>query len=177
MSRDFYEFCYKEYNSELEEAEKLYQKVGIMLVVLPVLTSVVVKLGRYDLLGMLFARIDVFIYYCSCCAALLLIAIGIFWAVLCVYPRKYKRIGDLGGWKNWRDKYEEYIKKAKADDKIDEVMMKEICPRLAEAQTKNAPINEKRRKCFQKSVLIASYAIIPIAIQGIFYLLLKIQGL
>ncbi|GAH37164.1 unnamed protein product, partial [marine sediment metagenome] len=58
--------------TELDEAEKLYQKVGVMLIVLPVLSSLVVKLGRVNLLDQLFSRIDVFIYYLSFCVSLLL---------------------------------------------------------------------------------------------------------
>lgn len=176
MSRDFYELCYDQYKTELDEADKLYQKVGVMLIVLPVLSSVVVKLGRADLFGQLFTRVDVFIYYLASCLSLLLIAVSVVFAILCVCPRKYKRLGDLGGWQDWKEKYEEYIKKTKANETVDEAMMKEICPRLADAQTKNAPINEKRRQYFQKSVLVASFTTVPIAIQALFYLLLKIQG-
>ena len=83
----------------------------------------------------------------------------------------------MEGWKDWREKYEEYIKEANSNETVDEAMMREICPRLANAQTKNAPMNEKRRKYFQKSVLAASITTIPIAVQAIFYLLLKIQGI
>jgi len=176
MSRDFYELCYDQYKTELDEADKLYQKVGVMLIVLPVLSSVVVKLGRVDLFGQLFTRVDVFIYYLASCLSLLLIAVSIVFTILCAYPRKYKRIGDLVGWQDWKERYEKYIKEIKANETVGEVMMKDICPRLADAQTKNAPINEKRRKYFQKSVLTASLATASIAIQALFYLFLKIQG-
>lgn len=175
-SRDFYELCYDQYKAELDEAEKLYQKVGIMLIVLPVLSSLVVKLGRVDLLGQLFTRIDVFIYYLASFISLLLIAISVAFAIFCVYPRKYKRLGDLGDWQDWKEKYEAYIRKINANETIDEAMMRDICPRLADAQTKNAPINEKRRQYFQKSVLLASLTTVPITIEAFFYLLLKIQG-
>jgi len=174
-SRSFYELCYDPYKTELDEAEKLYQKVGVMLIILPVLSSLVVKLGRIDLLGQLFSRIDIFIYYLSFCISLLLIAVSVTFAIFCVFPRKYKRLGDLGDWQDWKEKYEAYIKKINANETIDEAMMRDICPRLADAQTKNAPINEKRRRYFQKSVLLASLTTVPIAIEAFFYLLLKIQ--
>ena len=176
MNRHFYELCYDQYKTELDEAEKLYQKVGVMLIVLPVLSSVIVKLGRVDLLDQLFICNEVFIYYLACCLSLLLILLSVVFAILCVCPRKYKRLGDLGGWQNWKEKYEEYVKTANLYETVDEALVRDICPRLADAQTKNAPINEKRRQYFQKSVLVASLAAVQIAIQAFFYLLLEIQG-
>ena len=176
MSQEFYKFCYDQYKIELDEAEKLYQKIGIMLIVLPVLASVIVKLGRVYLFGLLFTRIDVFIYYLASCASLLLVGVSIGYAISCVYPRKYKRLENLQEWQEWKEKYEKYIKDADKKETIDEAMMRDICPRLAGAQTKNAPINEKRRQYFQKSVRAASIATVPIGIQAVFYLLLKIQG-
>ncbi len=176
MSRVFYEICYDQYKIELEEAEKLYQKVAIVFIVLPVLVGATVKMGRIDLLSQLFLRVDIFLYYLSCITSWILIGISAAFAIICVIPRNYKRIGDMEGWHDWRKRYRKYIDESKSKETVDGAMLRDICPKLADAQTRNASVNEKRRKCFQKSILIAGISIVCIALQGILYLILKLES-
>lgn len=177
MSRNFYELCYDQYKTELYEAEKLYQKVAIVFIILPVLVGATVKIGRVDLFNRLFLRIDIFLYYFSCITSWILIGISVTFALICVIPRSYKRIGNMEGWQDWRKRYQKYIEESKSEETVDDAMIRDICPKLADAQTENAPINERRRKCFQKSILFAGISILFIALQGIFYLILKLENI
>lgn len=176
-SKAFYELCYDQYKIELEEAEKLYQKISILLVLIPVAGSISVSLGRTDLVVKMFERVDIFLFHTSFLAAWFMLAIGTAFSLLCVIPRTYKRIGDMEGWRDWKNKYQKYIEDSNNKEDIEEALIRDICPKLADAQTKNAPINEKRRKYFQKAVLFASISLIPLALQAISYFLLKLQGI
>ena len=51
MSRDFFNICHEQYMQEMSESQHIYQKAGIMLVVIPLLATVVVKLARLDVLS------------------------------------------------------------------------------------------------------------------------------
>ena len=177
-SRDFYELCYDQYKVELDEAEKLYQKVAIVFIILPILVGATVKIGRIDLLKPehFFTQIDIFLYYFWCATSWVLIGISVAFALLCVIPCSYKRIGDMEGWHDWRKRYQKYIEESEAKETVDNAMIRDICSKLADAQTRNAPINEKRRKYFRKSILLAGISTIFIALQGLFYLILKLEG-
>lgn len=182
MSRDFYELCYDQYKNEMAEAESLYQKAGIMLIVIPLIGSLMAALGRLDLLNHLFTRIDVFIFYLSFTVATSALAVSTFFVFLFVCPRSdYKTLASMDVWQNWRKEYKEFLEKQKqthkSDDAIDVAMFENICPRLAEAQPTNSKINEKRRKNFQRSVKTAAVAMAATGIQALFALFLNIQGI
>jgi len=173
-SKDFYELCYDQYKIELEEAEKLYQKISVLLILIPVIGGISVSLGRCDLI-LRISETVVFLYYFSFFMAWCSLSVSTAYSILCVIPRTYKRINDMEGWQDWRKRYQKYIDESGKNETVDDALVREICPKLADAQTKNVPINEKRRKYFQKAVFGASLSIIPIAFQAIFFCLLKIQ--
>ncbi len=175
-SREFYDLCYDQYKLELEEAEKLYQKVAIVFIVLPLLIGATVQIGRIDLLGRIL-RIDVFFYYISCLVAWILIGISATFAILCVIPRSYKRINDMEDWGDWRKRYQKYIEESQTKETVDEAMMRDISLKLADAQTNNAFINERRRRYFQKSIFIIGISTYFLALQGICYLIFRIEGI
>ena len=86
----------------------------------------------------------------------------------------------MNEWQQWRKKYENYLSKKEDNsdrDTVDDVMLRVITPKLAEAQANNAPINERRRQYFHWCVLMGSLSIIPVSMQAFFYLLLKLQGI
>ena len=175
-SKEFYTLCYDQYKIELEEAEKLYQKISILLILIPIIGGISVSLGRTDIVVRLFERVDIFLYYLSFLAAWLALAGSTTFSILCVIPRTYKRIGDMEGWHDWKKKYQKYLHESGTNETIDDALIRDICPKLAEAQTQNAPINESRRIYFQKGVMFASICIVLIAFQAILYCLLKVQG-
>jgi hypothetical protein len=80
-------------------------------------------------------------------------------------------------WQKWQSDYADYLKQSGCEEDIDEVFLREITEKLAEAQANNAPINEKRRQYFFRCVLMAAFMIISVALQALFILLLKLQGI
>jgi hypothetical protein len=179
ISKDFYELCYDQYKFEMAETNQIYQRVSFVLILLSLLGSIIYKLGRIDTIGLIFLRADVFLYYFSIFAAALLLAASVSYAVLFALPQKgkYKNLATMDVWHKWRKDYEDYLNKAnKSEDTVDDAMLREITRKLAEAQANNAPINEKRRQYFHRCVLMGSLSIVPVSMQALFYLLLKLQG-
>jgi hypothetical protein len=182
MSKDFYDLCYDQYRQEMNEADTLYQKAGVMLVALPVLAGAIVYVGRIDLINLALTRVDSFLYHAAAVVGMLAIGVSVVHLFLCIYPKQYKTLASMNVWHAWREEYQAYLKSKKKDAKddptepLDEATIKELCSRLVEAQPANAQINEKRRIHFQKSVLMAGIASIAIGFQALFYLLLQIQG-
>jgi len=181
MSRDFYELCYDQYKLEMADADALYQKTGVMLVVVSLLGTVIAKISRIDVFDLIFLRVDVFIFYFSTLSGLVLLGSSIYFLFRLAYPGKYQTLDSMGAWQEWRIQYEEYLKKSKdtgnSPTDLDDAMFVNLCPRLAEAQPINAKLNEKRRKKFQYSVKMAALSLIAIAIQALFALLLALQGI
>jgi len=179
-SKEFYELCYRQYESEMQETDQIYQRVSFVLVLLSLLGGIIYKLGRVDILSNTFIRVDAFVYYLSTLVAILFLASSVTFCILFALPRKgkYKTLASMDLWHKWRKDYNNYLKEAdqKNGDSVDDAMLKEITKKLAEAQANNSPINEKRRQYFHMSVLMASFAIIPVAIQALFYFILKAQG-
>jgi hypothetical protein len=181
MSRDFYDLCYDQYKHEMSEAEGLYQKVGVILLVLPLLGTIMVALGRVDILHLGFMQVDVFLYYFASLVAVLALAASVVFLFYCVYPRQYKNIANMDVWHKWREDYQKHLS-AHGEHatgelaSIDAAMLANLCLRLAEAQPVNAEINEKRRKAFKRSVQMAAIALAAIGVQALFCLALKLQG-
>ena len=166
----------------MKEAEGIYQRAGVMLVVLPLLGTATVTLGRIDILKLCFTRIDIFLYYFAFLVAIFSIGGSVVFLFLCVYPRKYEALATMNIWQKWREDYQKYLRDSKKAtqpcdvDALDTATINNLCARLVEAQLVNAKINERRQKAFQKSVLIASVALAAIGFQALLYLILKIQG-
>jgi hypothetical protein len=179
-SKDFYELCYRQYEFEMKETDQIYQRVSFVLVFLSLLGTIIVKLGRIDIFGQMFTRVDIFLYYLFIVVAFLCLASSVTFGILFILPRKgkYKTIASMNLWQKWRKDYKEYLEKSgNQDEKTDDALLHEITDKLAEAQANNAPINEKRRQYFYRCVLMSSLGIIPVSMQALFYLLLKLQGI
>lgn len=182
MSQRFFDLCYDQYKEEMREADRLYQKAGVMLVVIPLLCAVTVKLGRIDILNLTFTRIDAFLYYLGSLGALLALATSAVFLLLCVFPRTYKRRASMDVWEQWRDAYGEYLNEreqsAESDGGVvlDSDTLENLRKRLVEALSRNESINEKRRKAFKWSVMMAAIALAAVALQALFALLLRVQG-
>lgn len=182
-SKEFYELCYRQYEYELNETDQLYQRLSFVLVILSLLGTIIYKLGRIDIFNQLFTRVDVFLYYVCIVSCLLCLVCSTTFAILFAIPRKrkYKTIASMNLWQKWLNDYHEYIEHIKKSDitneKIGDALFHEITSKLAEAQSINAPINEKRRQYFYYSILIATTGFIAVFIQAFFYLLLKLQGI
>jgi hypothetical protein len=180
MSKEFYKLCYNQYKQEMAEAEGLYQKAGLMLVLIPLLGSAMVTLGRIDLLAKMFTRVDTFVFYLAFAIAALALVVSTVFVFLFVCPRrKYKTLAGMDVWQTWRQEYQDFL--AKQEDRSDEggldlALFENITPRLAEAQPINAALNEKRRKYFRRSVVAAAVALPAVGVEALFHLILKVQG-
>lgn len=179
ISKDFYELCYRQYEFEMKETDQIYQRVSFVLVLLSLLGTIIFKLGRVDILNQISVKI-VFMYYFSIFIALACLAASIIFAILFVLPRKgkYKNLATMKVWQKWRNDYNKYFEESGGQDKKpNDALLHEITDKLAEAQANNAPINEKRRQYFYRCVLFASIGLIPVAMQAIFFLILKLKGI
>jgi len=181
MSRDFYQLCYEQYKQEMLEADGLYQKAGVMLVVLPLLGAAEGALGRLDILKLCFTRVDVFFFYAASLATVLALAISTALLFFCICPRRYKTLASMDVWHKWREDYQGYLNKTDRNGDVkapalDDAMVMSLCNRLTEAQPANAEINETRRKAFGRSVKTAAIALAAVGVQALFYVILKLQG-
>jgi hypothetical protein len=179
VSKEFYELCYRQYEFELKETDQIYQRVSFVLVLISLLGTIIFRLGRIDILGQIISRVDVCLYYLAILIALVFLALSVLFGILFALPRKkkYKTLASMNLWQKWRDDYIAYLDKSDdPNDNLDELLYQEITKKLAEAQAVNSPINEKRRLYFHRCVLMTVSGIIPVSIQAIMYLVLKLKG-
>jgi hypothetical protein len=85
-------------------------------------------------------------------------------------------------WQAWREDYRKVLtpdnQSPNASERATAVpMLSSIIPLLADAQQKNAELNEGRRKQFQKSIRAAAVAMVAVAGQAFFRLTLHLQGM
>lgn len=182
MSQRFFDFCYDQYKEEMREAEGLYQRAGVMLVVIPLLCAVTVKLGRIDIFDIAFARADVFLYYLGSAVALMALATSTVFLLRCVYPRRYETLASMNVWEEWRGSYEEYLRENKESSEDDggaalnAGTLANLRTQLVKAQPVNAELNENRRRAFKQSVKMAAIALAAVGLQALFALVLRVQG-
>jgi hypothetical protein len=168
----------------MKEADSIYQKAGVMLIALPILGVAFFALGRIDILPQCFLRVDIFLYYLATLVVIVSLATSVISLFLCVYPRSYDTLANMGAWHKWQEDYRKYIENRQAEEKfnrestedMDAAMFKELLTSLVKAQPKNAKINEKRNKAFQTSLKWAGIAAIAIGVEAISLLALRIQG-
>lgn len=181
MSRAFYELCYDQYKQEMKEADSLYQKGGVVILAVSLLGTILSALGRVDLLPRIFDRVDVFFFYAAFAVAGSSLVVSVIFLFLCVYPRQYHTLAGMDVWFDWREKYRRFEEEkgdaAESPPDLDGALFENICPKLVEAQPKNAAINEKRRTAFRWSILWSATALAATGVQAFFNMLLLAQGL
>lgn len=180
MSRDFYELCYDLYKQEMAEAEALYQKASFMLGVVPLLGAIMVTISRIDIIAQCFMRVDIFFFYLASAVATIALIASVFFLFRCICPRQYKTLASMNVWQQWRKNYQDWLDKSETPEgsktSLDEAMFQNICPKLVDAQQTNVEINESRRLAFKLSVQCSAIAMVAIGLQGVFAILLKLQG-
>ena len=184
MSRDFYELCYEQYKHEMSESDRIYQRAGIMLAVLPLIGVVMAKLGRQDIVDLFFTRVDTFLFYLSFVVAACTMVASVVFLFISILPRKYKTLANMDVWQDWREKYQKYLDAIREDDTqteeasnlLDMAMFENVSPKLAEAQPINAELNEKRRKAFRWSILMTAISLAAVGVLSIFSIILALQG-
>ncbi len=183
MSRDFYELCYDQYKREIDDANNIYQKAGVLLVIIPIIGSAIFAFGRDDIFDLFHERTDVFLYYVVSLIAVIALFVSIVFLFCCVLPRKYETLAKMDAWHQWHSDYQEYLKnkneesKHHNDDELEVALFEALCPKLVKAQPVNAKLNETRSKAFKRSLLLASISLFAFFFQAILYFLLYIQGI
>lgn len=183
MSDRFFELCYDQYKLEMEQADAIYQRAGVMLVALPILGAASLSLGRIDLVARAFERVDVFIFHVVTLATLAGLATSIAFLFICIYPRRYESLASTDAWHQWREDYQNHMNEHSGDaekvagEALDQATFEQICPRLVAAQPINARINETRRIAFRRSVMSGAVAVGFLGAQAITHIVLKLQGI
>lgn len=145
-SKIFFDLCYDQYKFDLHETDQLYQRVSFVMVLLSLLAGVAYNFSRIDIFGHIFLRVDIFIYYFAILCTILTLLTSILFAILFAIPRqrKYMNLGLMNEWQQWRQDYEDYLKKiseahenaegkttALNAESIDDEMLLVITPKLA----------------------------------------------
>lgn len=181
MSDKFYELCLKQYESEMQEADGIYQKSGVMLIVIPILGSIIYKLVNTEILKKPMTQcIATAVYYTTGVVAIISVIISIVYLFLSITPRKdYKKIDNMNKWQDRREKllknknHNKTKTKASHKTEINDIIINDIIFKLNDAQSNNAEINEDRRYKFMLSVKWAFCALVAVGIQAISYIILN----
>ena len=168
--KQFYELCYDQYLRELKDSDNLYQRVGFLVIVIPVLVASTAKLGRLDIVNLCLTRPDVFLFYLSSVTAAFFIVFSALFLTLCAWPRRYKTLANMDVWHKWYNKYHTFLKDECITEEqantLEIAFFENVCPQLAEAQPINADINERRRKSFKRSIQMIAFALAAILLQA-----------
>jgi len=157
------------------ETDQLYQRAGVVLILLPLLGVLTYNLGRIDILNQVFTRIDVFLYYLFTFISYLCLGCSVVFAILFILPRKEQYKG-MHFMKGWLRKYKyQHLKNRGKKQKSKNVIFYKITKELAKIQANNESINEKRRRHLYRCFLMASFAITVIGLQAILLFMIKVQ--
>lgn len=162
-----YHFYYDRYKIELAESDRLYARCHILLIMISTLCLASVKLGQIALLDKIFSEIDVFLYWMFLITSFVCFGISAVYAFLCLRPTdKFRGLSSLVVFKDYREWLSNESKN-----------MELLYSNLAESQTVNSLLNEKRRRYFKKAFLAVAVGVIPLLITSLFYVFLSYKEL
>jgi hypothetical protein len=177
----FFEICFDQYRYEQNQADAIYQRMGILLTALPILGAIAYQLGRPDLIPIWSTQIYIFLYLTAGTIAFVAIAVGVAFMLLGVCPRtKYKSLRPMQSWEDWRNDYRKTLgskDKPANEETIGEASLKEMKKKVLEAEKSYSRMNEKRRKYFQHAVFSTGIATAGVALEAFFHMLLYLQGI
>lgn len=182
MNRDFYEFCWEQFRQDLRDTDTIFQRVSVMQIVLPVIVAGSYAIGRPDLVTRCFERVDVFLYCLATAVVFVAVAYGIFQLFRCVHPGdRYRNVATVDFWDKWQRDMAKYLETQEqtaeeTEKAFQKAFFEDVCPKLAEAQPHNARLNDQRRKAFYRSVSASVIAVMALAVQGLIWLAMEIQG-
>ena len=184
-NKDFFVFSYDQYKLEHAEADKFYAKTGILISALAILGSLVYRLSEPTTLlrwGLDLPTIR---------NVVMILTVGALLKTLwhtfkMARPRKeYEDLAPVKVWYEWRKKRGEFIERepsagtdtVELEEKTNTAFISEIIPKLAEAQEKNANMNEQRRVHFRKAIDCLSWSVLILLIQAGLHLAVYLQDL
>jgi hypothetical protein len=172
----FFDFCYDQYKVEMEDAERIYTRVGILITALVVLAGVVKHLARPELAGEWNLTLGVVpiatgILHIATMAAGFCLLKSLCYTLRAARPQKYTNLASteqLREWKEIRALHIAQNEAKKSPGGLSSALWREMLPKLTEAQFKNAELNEKRRIQYEKALSWIVRAVVAILIQGFF---------
>ena len=170
--KEFKDFCYDQYKIELDDAERMYQKISILIGVLALLFGVAAKLFPLALLSSHKFSIPLVLLMIFSIAALVLLTISLLYLIHAGYPRDYQRIAPTQKWEEWRQKcLQHYAKNCTSDEELLKTVNAEFSSNfiksLANAQCINVPVNELRGKSYQRAMLFSVVSLAAILLMAI----------
>ena len=175
--REFFDLCLERYRYEQNQADAIYQRVGLLLTSLPILGAVAYNLGRPDLIRETFARVDIFLYMVATGFAFVCLGTSMVFLIRCVYPRHYESLPPMLHWDGWRKDYRKQWKNEKPDeDVIGSQFIALMKEKVVAAEKDYSKVNEIRRKWFQRAIFWAGLGAGAIALQAFFSLILYWEG-
>jgi len=180
--RDFYELCYKQYTREMDTCESIFHRSGTVLTAVPVIGAVLYSLGRSEVIPKAFVRVDTFLYCVFALIAWLALAACITFLIRAIILRAYPALAPMKKWHDWTEEYRKRFPNggnglsADGRDIIGAELIRSLIPLLADAQTKCAETNEKRRRLLQRAIIAAAVAIACIGPVALLHVLLHLQG-
>lgn len=176
--KELFDFIHTEYRSAHETSNVIYARASFLLTAQVVLATAAIALGRHDLAGRVFERVDVFLFHGFIVAAFVFLAIGVFRMVQSVNPRKYEKLKDFAAWREWiraieaqPDDENPGKKQNKAEKQREGFLL-----RLIEATDKANEYNEQRLGQLARSIRATALALAMLAGEALFALVLAMQG-
>jgi len=173
--KEFFDICYDQYKSELEQCEAIYQRAGFVLTAESIVGGAAIVLGSAEPFGMFFKRIDVTAYYLLAAASLLLVMISVTCLFFSVHPRKYPALAALEEWQK-RRKQLLSAQSATGTASGESQFVEEITTRVCESDVSSKVTNEKRRRMFKFSLLTVGLATLFMCLEAVFRFVLQVEG-
>lgn len=177
--KELFDFIHTEYRAAHETSNVIYARAGFLLTAQVVLATAAIAIGRHDLAGRMFERVDAFLFHAFIVATFVFLAIGVYRMVQSVNPRKYEKLKDFAAWREWiraidaqPDEDDPGKKRSKAEKQREGFLL-----RLVEATDKNNSINEQRLGQMARSIRVTALALAMLVGEALFALILNIQGI
>lgn len=170
-SDGLYSLCYERLSEQNRRRDHFLTRGGLLLTAIVILAGAGMSVGRLDLLGKMFIRVDVFLFH----AFEALVWIGIVGAlalmISMLWPVWYAVLPSMTGFLEWRDDYAKQLRGASfaPDDALsvaNERMLLELSRRVCETTDVNFEVNEAKQQAFNRCVyvLTATTAMLGLAL-------------
>lgn len=179
---DYFKFCHDAFRNEFRERDHFYTKYALLTPAVIVLGTVVVRVGRLDILPQLFERVDYFALYFGALFALLSLSTAILLLMVSLFPREYESMGELKEYDLWRAQVREVLESSEeeyAEDEIETIVSavtrSELTRRMNDATAFNFGMNAQRAMYYNWALYMVSAAIILLAIELLASLAIHVQ--
>ena len=186
FDKQFMDFCYDQYKTELEDAERLYLRVSVLVAVLGVLGGIAVKLCLpYSLLS-LYGNIPASLQTVLTVVTLILLGVSFLASLVFLFSawlprREYETVAPAAKWQEWHETYVRLLLEDKRSDDRQSILTQgfidKLIPVLTKAQRNNVAINERRRRYYRKAVVAVMLATATTLMLGLLQLYIYLGAL